>query len=416
MKDFFIVLKFELLTMIKKKSFIISTVLVIAGAFLLIALPGLFQSDDSGNVGGGGSEGEVSEGEDPMIMLVVDAQHILDNEELLERHFPEYEVRTVSNLDALKQEINEDSADAGFEIHDDLHYTYYVKNSSLMDTTGDRFSALLQEQYQINECQKLGYDAAQIQQIYQTQISGEMRVLGTDGFSNYFYTYILIFILYMMILIYGNQIGVGVASEKSNRAIEILTTSCSPNALIFGKVIAGAIAGVIQTALMIGAVLVAYQINADSLHHVLDPYLQIPSSVLMTFAVFGILGYLLFSFIFGAIGASCSKVEEVNGATLPIQLMIIAVFMISVFTLSMPDSLLAQIMMYVPLSSWMCMFVNVAMGSVSTIQIVISLIILAATTLLMGWIGAKLYRRGTLSYGNTLKWKQLVHVLKHKGE
>lgn len=73
-------------------------------------------------------------------------------------------------------------------------------------------------------------------------------------------------------------------------------------------------------------------------------------------------------------------------------------------------------MMYVPLSSWMCMFVNVAMGSVSTIQIVISLIILAATTLLMGWIGAKLYRRGTLSYGNTLKWKQLVHVLKHKGE
>ena len=115
MKDFFIVLKFELLTMIKKKSFIISTVLVIAGAFLLIALPGLFQSDDSGNVGGGGSEGEVSEGEDPMIMLVVDAQHILDNEEPLERHFPEYEVRTVSNLDALKQEINEDSADAGFE-------------------------------------------------------------------------------------------------------------------------------------------------------------------------------------------------------------------------------------------------------------------------------------------------------------
>lgn len=407
MKEFFIVLKFELLTMVKKKSFIISTVLVIAGAFLLMALPGLLQTDDDEYVGGEAGEEESS------VMLIVDGQHILDNEELFAQFFPEYEIRFVSDLNTLKQEINDETADAGFEIHDELNYTYYVKNSSLTDSTSDRFSVLLQQQYQISECKKLGYDANQIQQIYQTSVNGEMEVLGTDGFSNYFYTYILIFILYMMILIYGNQIGVGVASEKSNRAIEILTTSCSPNALIFGKVIAGAIAGVIQTVLMIGAVLVAYQINADSLHHVLDPYLQIPSSVLLTFAVFGILGYLLFSFIFGAVGASCSKVEEVNGATLPIQLLIIAVFMISVFTLGMPESLLAQIMMYVPLSSWMCMFVNVAMGSVSTIQVIISLIILAITTLFMGWLGAKLYRRGTLSYGNTLKWKQLIHVLKH---
>ena len=61
-----------------------------------------------------------------------------------------------------------------------------------------------------------------------------MTVLGTDGQSNYFYTYVLILVLYMMILIYGNQIGVGVASEKSNRAIEILTTSFSPYGLFFG--------------------------------------------------------------------------------------------------------------------------------------------------------------------------------------
>lgn len=410
MKDFFIVLKFELATMLKKKSFVISTVLVIAGAFLLMALPGLFQSDEDVE------NDTVMDGEERSVMAIVDEQNILNQEDLFARYFPEYEIRMVDDVNELKQNVNEESVDAGFEIHDDLHYTYYVKNSSLMDMTSDRFASLLQAQYQMSECAKLGYDADMIQQIYQTPVNGEMTVLGTDGFSNYFYTYVLIFILYMMILIYGNQIGVGVASEKSNRAIEILTTSCSPNALIFGKVIAGAVAGAIQTFIMIGSVLVAYHMNADSLNHMLDPYLQIPSTVLMTFAVFGVLGYLLFSFIFGAIGAMCSKVEEVNGATLPVQLLIIGVFMISMLTLSMPDSLLAQVMMYVPLSSWMCMFVNVAVGSVSTMQMLISLLILAVTTLLMGWVGAKLYRRGTLSYGNTLKWKQLVHALKHKHE
>ena len=177
--------------------------------------------------------------------------------------------------------------------------------------------------------------------------------------NNYFYTYVLILVLYMMILIYGNQIGVGVASEKSNRAIEILTTSCSPNALIFGKVIAGAIAGVVQTAIMLGSFLIAYQLNADVWDHMLDKFLDIPGMVLVTFALFGMLGYLLFT-------------------------------------------------------SWMCMFINVAMGSVSTMEIVISLALLAATTVAMGLLGARLYRRGTLSYGNSVKLKNIMKMVKQK--
>ena len=238
-------------------------------------------------------------------------------------------------------------------------------------------------------------------------------------------------IQYMMILIYGNQIGVGVASEKSNRAIEILTTSCSPNALIFGKVIAGAIAGVVQTAIMLGSFLIAYQLNADVWDHMLDKFLDIPGLVLVTFALFGILGYLLFSFLFGAIGALCSKVEEVNGATMPIQLLIIAVFIISFITLQNPDTLLAKIMCYVPFSSWMCMFINVAMGSVSTMEIVISLALLAATTVAMYAVYKKsdyifcaaflllgilnLYDERRLQYGSILMALGILYGMRRSG-
>ena len=166
-------------------------------------------------------------------------------------------------------------------------------------------------------------------------------------------------------------------------------------------------------AIIVGSVLISYQMNADALDHMLDPYLQIPSAVLVTFAMFGVLGYLLFSFILGAIGAMCSKVEEVNGATLPIQMLIVVVFTMSMFVLQAPDGMLAKILMYFPLSSWMVMFVNVAVSSVSTLEIAISLGLLAVTTVLMGFIGAKLYRRGTLSYGNTLKLSQILKAFKH---
>lgn len=406
MREFLLVLKFELQAMLQKKSFLISTVLVAVAAFVILSIPRFFSDDDK-------TDAEGSQTKDKT-MLIYDGSAILKNQKLVEQHFPEYKITYAKSLSEVQDKVKDKEADAGFEVKAATSFVYYVNNSSLNDATSSRFEAVLQQQYQASELAKLSYDASKVQAIYQTPVTYDTTVLGTDGMNNYFYTYVLILVLYMMILLYGNQIGVGVASEKSNRAIEILTTSCSPNALIFGKVIAGAIAGVIQTAIMLGSFLLAYQMNAGAWDHMLDKFLDIPGLVLITFALFGILGYLLFSFLFGAVGALCSKVEEVNGATMPIQLLIVAVFILSFITLQNPDTLFAKIMCYFPFSSWMCMFVNVAMGSASVIEIIISLVILAATTLAMGMLGAKLYRRGTLSYGNSVKLKNIMKMIKQK--
>ena len=410
MKAFLTVLRFELKTMLQKRSFIISTLIIVAGSFILMSLPGIFKDDGSS----GTSKGDKAEAAAPSsTMMICDTHKVISDKKLIEAQFTDYKITYASDAEALQNAVKSEKADAGFVIHNDRNFTYYVKNSSLTDMTESRFTEFMKQNYQTNELTRLNYNANKINAIYQSEITSETKVLGTDGAGNYFYTYMLVFLLYMMIIIYGNQIAVGVASEKSNRAIEILTTSCSPNALIFGKVIAGALAGVLQTAIIIGSVLISYQMNADALDHMLDPYLQIPSAVLVTFAMFGVLGYLLFSFILGAIGAMCSKVEEVNGATLPIQMLIVVVFTMSMFVLQAPDGMLAKILMYFPLSSWMVMFVNVAVSSVSTLEIAVSLGLLAVTTVLMGFIGAKLYRRGTLSYGNTLKLSQILKAFKH---
>lgn len=399
MREFLIVLRFELKTMLSKKSFLISTIIVMLGAIVLFSLPRFISNDGQDN------NGAVTKDKK---MLVYDQMDVLKNQELMQQSFPEYEIQFVDSLSEVKDQVKDGKVDAGFEIRNSSEFVYYVENSSLNDMTSSRFESMMKQNFQTSELKKLGYDVNKVQKVYQSAIASETQVLGKDGKSNYFYTYVLILLLYMMILIYGNQIGVGVATEKSNRAIEILTTSCSSNALIFGKVMAGAITGIIQTSLMVGSFLLSYSWNAQSWNYSLDRFLNIPSSVLLTFAMFGILGYLLFSFLFGAIGALCSKVEEVNGATLPLQLFIVAVFLISMVTLQIPDTLFAKIVCYIPFTSWMCMFVNVALGSVSFIEVIISLLLLAVTTLCVGFIGAKLYRRGTLSYGNHLKLKKVL--------
>ncbi len=399
MREFLIVLRFELKTMLSKKSFLISTIIVMLGAIVLFSLPRFISNDGQDN------NGAVTKDKK---MLVYDQMDVLKNQELMQQSFPEYEIQFVDSLSEVKDQVKDGKVDAGFEIRNSSEFVYYVENSSLNDMTSSRFESMMKQNFQTSELKKLGYDVNKVQKVYQSAIASETQVLGKDGKSNYFYTYVLILLLYMMILIYGNQIGVGVATEKSNRAIEIITTSCSSNALIFGKVMAGAITGIIQTSLMVGSFLLSYSWNAQSWNYSLDRFLNIPSSVLLTFAMFGILGYLLFSFLFGAIGALCSKVEEVNGATLPLQLFIVAVFLISMVTLQIPDTLFAKIVCYIPFTSWMCMFVNVALGSVSFIEVIISLVLLAITTLCVGFIGAKLYRRGTLSYGNHLKLKKVL--------
>ena len=94
-----------------------------------------------------------------------------------------------------------------------------------------------------------------VESIYAEPMQSEMMILGKDSAQNYWYTYVLIFLLYFMIIFYGQMIAVSVTTEKSNRAIEILVTSVNSNSLIFGKVLAGAISGVVQAGIILGSAL-----------------------------------------------------------------------------------------------------------------------------------------------------------------
>ncbi|MEF9920617.1 MAG: ABC transporter permease [Erysipelotrichaceae bacterium] len=403
MRQFLTVFKFELISYFKNKSYLITTIVICALAIVGLSIPrfiSLFNVGDN-------KENNTS-------YAIYDQEKIISKSEYLKAFFPDAKFKVVDSEKELKKKIKNEQCDAGFIVTSFMDYKYVVNNTSMVNQDKMLFDQAMAQNYQLTEYNKKGYNAGEILTISNQQINSSEVILGKDGVSNYAYTYILIFVIYMMIIMYGQLVASNVASEKSNRAVEILVTSTTSDSLIFGKVLATATAGVLQVLMIWASAAIVYQINVESWNHMLDMVFNIPTAVVASFAIFGILGYLFYSFIFGALGSLVSKVEDINSSSTPIQIVFIVAFFITFYGMNDIDGILIKVASFIPFSSFMAMFVRISMGSVSMIEIIISLSILAASTIVVGYGAAKIYRRGTLMYGNPIKFKHALKFIKKK--
>ena len=230
----------------------------------------------------------------------------------------------------------------------------------------------------------------------------------------WFYTTPIVRFIFMMIILYGTMIATSVTTEKSNRSIEVLVTSVDSSVLLFGKVIAGAVAGALQMVIVLGLALCSYQINRDVWGGMLDMLLDIPGEVLATFAFFGIGGYLFYAFLYGAMGALVSKTEDINKSSSGVQLAIMIVYFIVLAQLGNPDGMLMKVPSFLPVPSYSAMFIRVAMGSVSMWEVIVSGVILIASIIGVGFLAAGIYRMGTLRYGNPIKFTKALKAFREK--
>ena len=407
MKDFFIVLKFELLNVIKNKAFIISTIIICILLFGGLSVPTIKEQFFSSS-----KDDEVLEDIEEVNYGFVNKDKSEVNTEDYMTSFQAGKLVSFDSEEKLKEKINNGEINFGVIINSPTNYDYIVNNNDMNNNNQFIFEEALIKTFRIKELEKLGLKYGEAENLFNPLIESNTQVLGKDSAKNFLYTYILVFGLYFMIIVYGQLIASGVASEKSNRTMELLITSTKSSNLIFGKVLGGALGGVIQFALVLGTGFLAYRINAAAWDNSLDFIFKIPANVLLTFSVFGILGYLLYAFIFGALGALVSRTEDISASATPITLMFVVVFFISMTGMQNPDGLVLKIASFIPFSSFMSMFVRVSMGNVTTLEVAISLIILVVTTIGIGFIASVIYRMGTLMYGNRVKLKDLFKLLK----
>lgn len=417
MKQFLIVLKFELNNYFKNKGFLITTFLLafaVAGAVVVpTLLPGFLDDEpqEEPNI----IEEIVGEPDDEeeleRLGIYLDSQ--ADVEGNLFESIYEAEWITYSSKDKLKEDVETGEIDAGFVVKNSMEITYVVQDMSMHDYLSSMIQMSLEEIYKQQYLMDKGLTEEEILESESFYVNMEHEILGKDSGENYWYTYVLVFVVYFLIIFYGQMIATAVTTEKSNRAIEILVTSVSSNSLICGKVLAGAIAGVIQAAVILGAGFAAYGATKEAWGGMLDFLFNIPTNVLLVYAVFAVLSYVLYAFIFGMLGALVSKTEDISKSSTPVLMIYIVSFMIAMFGMtSNSNSLLMKVASYIPFTSGNAMFIRVSMGSVEIWEVLISAAILIASCIAAGILAAKIFRFGTLHYGNPIKLGTAIKKVK----
>ena len=410
MKQFGKILKFELKGYMRNKVFVGFTIFLVVAIAIVMFIPNIitaFESDD---------EGDVTPTDLPTMLVYAEDENLSAIvKEYFGNAFVDYNVKVAEgSVEDMKDDIISGNAECAFVMNSASSYTYYVNNLSMYDMNTEVANTVLQEVYRINAMVQNGLTPEQAGEIMSVQIESGTETLGKDQMQNFFYTYIMIFALYMVILLYGQMVATNVATEKSSRAMEVLVTSAKPTSMMFGKVLASCIAGFSQLVLVFGTAILLYNVNKEALSNpLIASIFDIPIELFIYLIVFFVLGFLIYAFMFGAIGSTASKLEDINTSVMPITFLFIIAFMVVMFSMSSGsvDNTAMLVCSYIPFTSPMAMFTRICMSTVAWYEIAISIAILIGSTVGIGVLSAKIYRVGVLLYGMPPKFSTIMKTV-----
>ena len=408
MKQFGKILVFELKSYLKNKTFVGVTLFLVALIAVVMFLPRIVTAIKTE---------DVTPEELPVLLVKAeDAAQAEMVQEAFAAAFADYDVRlTEGDIASIKEEIVSGDAEGAFVLEGLASYTYYVNNRSMYDANEAIAIEVLQQLQQMQAMLGSGMTPEQVGEVMNISIQGQTELLGKDQMQNFLYTYIMVMALYMVILLYGQMVAMNVATEKSSRAMELLITSAKPANMMFGKVLASCLAGLVQLAAIFGSGLLLYQLNKGYWgdNEIVDSIFNIPPELLGYMLVFFLLGFLIYAFLYGAISSTVSKLEDINTAVQPVTYLFLAGFMVVVFSMSSGnvENLLIKICSFIPFTSPMAMFTRLAMSTVPWYEVAISVGLLVGSTVGIGILAAKIYRAGVLMYGNAPKLSAILKTV-----
>lgn len=408
MKQFMQVLRFEFLNYAKSKVFIILTVLIVLVVGVVLSFPRITQLI-------GSQEEEQPPADRPVLAVqaVDNAQQAVD---YLAAALPDYQVQPVQTGEDVNQGVRNGTYEAAVILDAPLSYRYVTVSVSLTDTLPSRVDTAMAELYRLQALEQAGVTAQQAQEILTAQPQQQVVQLGTDQMQNFFYTYILMLLLYMAIILYGQLVASGVAAEKSSRAMELLITSVRPTNLIFGKIMGAGLAGLTQLVVILAAAFGFYNLNCTYWegNAIIASIFDMPLGIMLYTVLFFVLGFFLYAFLFGALASLADRSEDVNTLVLPANFLFLIAFFV-VFYSMMSGEVDAPLMVacsYIPFTSPMAMFTRIAIGNPQAWEIVLSVAILILSVFAVGKLSAAIYRVGVLLYGKPPRMRELLGMLR----
>jgi ABC-2 type transport system permease protein len=421
MNKTFLIIKREFLVRVKKKSFIIMTLLApILMAGLIIA-PVLLTDNDN---------------QKRLIAVFEDNSSYSDKLEDSENI--SFNLVDQSEAAKFKKYINTSPFYALLEIYDSNFTIFSSQQISL-----NLRKSITNQLENIIEKEKLKNSGIDIKLIEsaKTKINIETKIIDDEGETTSSRTeasmgigFITGILIYMFIFMYGTMVMRGVIEEKTNRIVEIIISSVKPFQLMIGKILGVALVGLTQFLLWIILTIIVStfaeilfidtdeivkNMNQPNESVLIGELVKLTGgidliTIFVSFIFYFLFGYLMYSSLFAAVGSAVDAESDTQQFMLPITMPLILSFILIQPVMDNPDGLLAFWLSMIPLTSPIIMMVRLPFG-VENWEILISMSFLILGFIFTTGLAAKIYRTGILMYGKKITYKELWKWISYKG-
>ena len=411
MRDLKTVIGFTIKDMVKRKSFIVSTIIILLIIVIGFNIPNImkiFNGDDQS------SEGSK--------LLIVDSTNLFERrlDELNNMELG-YDVQTTTDdlsFDDIKEKINNDEIDEAIIVENNegtYKLRYIVKDMTMLASMPQSLMDAINTIYVNLQISKLGLTEEQIQSLtpnfeYSIEQTEEQQVSG-----NVFAMMMLSIVLFYAIYFCAYQVSSSITTEKTSKIMETLVTSTSPRIIVLGKTIGIGLVGLLQVCVFVAVALISAKVFLEPgiLESVLDMSQMTPYLAVITIIYF-ILGYFTYALLYALTGSTVSKPEDIQSANTPVALLAVIGFYLSYFTMMNPTSDLNTFAALFPISSPFCMPFRVMMGIASGVEVAISIAILLVTILVIAKVAIKIYSNAILNYGTKMSLKDMIRIYRDK--
>lgn len=413
MKDLFLVASYTFKDLVKRKSFIISNIIILIMVVIGFNVPNIIKLFNGEN----DSFGETK-------IAIVDKENLLEDSlnslKQVEKELgytieiPEESV----TIDQIKEQIKQEEIDSALvieKVENGININYLVKSIGMTSMEPENLITAIKESYKNVQISKLNASEEQMLKINMPFTVAMSQVDENEAQGNLLAMMLLSIVLFYAIYFYAYQVSTSITTEKTSKIIETLVTSTSPRTIVIGKTIGIGIAGLLQTAVtVIVAVICA---NAFLTKEMVDAVLNVsnftPRLAISTIAYY-ILGYSLFALLYALTGSTVAKPEDIQSANSPVAILAVIGFYLSYFTMMNPASELNAFASMFPISSPFCMPFRIMMGLASTTDVLISIAVLVVTILLIAKVTIKIYSNAILNYGTKMGFKDIIKMYKDK--
>lgn len=241
---------------------------------------------------------------------------------------------------------------------------------------------------------------------------------GTSGVGAFLIAYILAFILYMVITLYGVNVMRSVVQEKTSRVMEFLVAAVKPSSLMGGKILGVGGAALIQLTvwLGIGALALEYREQLLGLFGVAGGGAALPPVALTELSVtlaFFVLGFFFYAAMYAAVGAMVSSDQDTQQVQMPVTMILVIGVTCLQLVSNSPRGGASALMTQIPFWSPILMPMRFVLGGATAGEVLLSLGILVVSTLLVVRAAAKIYRVGVLMYGKRPSLAELLRWLRY---